>query len=400
MASKKNTSTEINKTLRDLEQRLYERETEIALLKETARAIHSEFSLETLFQLVTQRAHALIQAETVLIFLIDVNNQQYIYRAGFGKNIEEIVGQGLPLDFGVCGWVCRHQRPWWRGMLDELKEEEKIKWEKEAGTLILAPLFGKRDFLGGIVGINKIDGGDFSRRDLDLLTLFANQASIALESAAFFEEINTAKKQAEAQRLEFHTLNASLEQRVEERTAELAAANVKLKQMALHDTLTGLPNRTLIHDRLKYSIARAKRENKQLAIIMLDMNRFKEVNDTFGHHVGDMFLTGIAARLRTVLRETDTVGRLGGDEFAIMLSDTHIESVAMVAEKIIAALERPLDVVGNRLLPACSLGIAIYPDHGQDEYELLRFADAAMYAAKRANSGYFIYDARVRRTQS
>lgn len=389
----KPTST-TNTNLKDLEHELRDRETELALLSETVNVVNSELDIETVLQLVTQRAQTLINAESVLIPLLDADCLQYTYRAGYGKNTEEIVGESLPLDFGVCGWVWRHKRPWWRGVLDELEEEERNKWEKEAGTIILVPLFGKRHFLGGIVGINKTGGGEFTRRDLDLLTIFASQVSIAIENATYFEEINSAKQQAEAYQLELQTLNADLERRVEERTAELAAANIKLKQMALHDPLTGLPNRTLIQDRLKYSIAHAAREGKQLSVIMLDLDRFKEINDTHGHHVGDLFLVEIAARLRAVLRESDTVGRLGGDEFAILLPGAHIESAETVAAKIIEALRKPLELEGNCLSPAGSLGIATYPDHGGDETELLKFADVAMYVAKRTSTGYVVYDAK------
>lgn len=382
-------------TALELEQRLRDRETEIALLNETAQVVNSELDIETVFQLVTQRAQALINAETVLIPLLDADCLQYTYRAGYGKNTEEIVGESLPLDFGVCGWVWRHKRPWWRGVLDELEDEEKNKWEKEAGTIILVPLFGKRHFLGGIVGINKIGGGDFTRRDLDLLTMFANQVSIAIENATFFVEINSARQQAEAYQVELKRLNTDLERRVEERTAELAEANIKLQQMALHDSLTGLPNRTLIHDRLAYSISQARRGSSPLSIMMLDLDRFKEINDTLGHHTGDLFLIEIAARLRAVLRESDTVGRLGGDEFAIILPGARDAAAERVAMKIIKALEKPLELEGHSLFPAGSLGIATYPDHGEDATELLRFADVAMYVAKRAHGGYFVYNAKV-----
>lgn len=383
-------TTDVN--LQDLQQRLRDREAEISLLSETANLVNSELNLETVFRLVTRRAQALIQAETVLIPLLEDDSKQYTYRAGFGKNTEEIVGESLPLDFGVCGWVFRHKRAWWRGVLDELEEEEKNRWEKEAGTLILVPLFGKRQFLGGIAGINKVGGGEFTKRDFDLLTLFANQVSIAIENAAFFEEINRTKHQAEAHRFELQALNADLERRVDERTVELAAANIKLTHLALHDPLTGLPNRALIQDRLKHSVARAKRENQPFSIMMLDLNGFKEINDVFGHYVGDLFLIAIASRLRAVLREVDTVGRLGGDEFVLILPGTHGEFTKMVAAKIIEALQKPLELEGNHLSPAGSLGIAIYPDHGRDGHELLRLADVAMYIAKRANGGYFIYD--------
>lgn len=378
--------------IEELKQQLKDRETEITLLSETANIVNSELNLELVFKLVTERAKKLINAETLLIPLLDSDCQHYTYRAGAGKNNEEIVGESLPLDFGICGWVWRHKRPWWRGVLHELEEEERNKWEKEAGTIILVPLFGKRHFLGGIVGINKISGGDFDKRDLDLLTLFANQVSIAIENATFFDEINTARQQALAYQADLQSLNTELEKRVEARTAELASANTMLTQMAMHDPLTGLPNRALIKDRLKYSITRAKRDKTPVSIMMLDLDRFKEINDTLGHHVGDIFLVEIASRLCTVLREADTVGRLGGDEFALILPDTRGDAAETVAKKILAALEKPLEIEGSVLSPAGSLGIATYPDHGLNESDLLRFADVAMYAAKRSSSGYLSYN--------
>lgn len=376
----------------ELEKQLCTRDKEVALLCEAASAINIELDIDTIFQLVTQHAQTLIDAETVLIPLLDDDCEQYTYRAGFGKNTNEIVGESLPLDFGVCGWVWRHKRPWWHGVLDELEPEEKNRWESEAGHVILVPLFGKQHFLGGIAGINKLGGGDFTRRDLDLLTLFASQVSIAIENATYFQEINSAKQQAEAYQLELQKLNAELEHRVEKRTEELARANKRLKQMALHDPLTHLPNRTLFMERLKYSISQARREGKQISTIMLDLNRFKEINDTLGHQMGDRLLVEIANRLSAVLRKSDTVSRLGGDEFAIILPNTEIESTEMVANKIIKALEQPLVLERNHLFISGSLGIATYPDHTDDETALLKYADFAMYTAKRSSTGYCIYD--------
>ena len=389
------TPSAIQLRLQELEQQLRERDEEITQLSEAVHAVNSELNIDTVFQLVCQHAQNLINAETVLIPLLDYECQKYTYRAGYGKNAEEIVGESLPLDFGVCGWVWRHKRPWWRGVLNELEPEEKNRWESEVGHIILMPLFGKRHFLGGIAGMNKIGGGDFTRRDLDLLTLFASQVSIAIENATYFKEIDSARKQAEAYQLELQKLNTDLENRVEKRTAELAGANVQLQKMALHDSLTGLANRTLIMDRLKYGISQAKRYTRQVSIIMMDLDRFKEINDTLGHYIGDQLLVEIAARLSAALRESDTVGRLGGDEFAIVLPDAAVESAVLVAAKITRALEAPLTLEGNTLSISGSLGIATYPDHGDNEINLLKFSDVAMYAAKRTNSGYCVYDART-----
>lgn len=374
-----------------LESQLRDREFEIAMLRETAEAISSELDLEKVFQVVADHARKLILAETVLIPVLDQTQAQYTYRAGCGKNADEIVGESLPLDTGVCGWVWRHKRPWWHGALDELEEEERNRWEKEAGSIILVPLIGKRHFLGGIAGINKIGGKDFTRRDLDLLTLFAHQVSYAVENAELFDQLNKSKEQSEEYQQELQALNAELERRVAQRTTALVDAVKELEHLAMHDMLTDLPNRSLVEDRLQQGIHIAKREKKVIALMMIDLNRFKEVNDKHGHDVGDSLLKQVAMRLRRVLRQSDTAGRLGGDEFAIVLPSTDANGAMKVAEKLLKVMEPPFKVGDYTLNSACSIGIAVYPQHGEDVVSLFRSSDVAMYAAKRSGRGYAVY---------
>jgi diguanylate cyclase (GGDEF)-like protein len=374
-----------------LESQLRDREFEIAMLRETAEAVSGELDLEKVFQVVADHARKLILAETVLIPVLDQKQAQYIYRAGCGKNADEIVGESLPLDTGVCGWVWRNKRPWWRGVLDELEGEERNRWEKEAGTIILVPLVGKRNFLGGIAGINKIGGKDFTRRDLDLLTLFAHQVSFAIENAELFDQLNKSKEQSEEYQRELQALNAELERRVAQRTTALVDAVKELEHLALHDMLTDLPNRSLVEDRLQQGIHIAKREKKVIALMMIDLNRFKEINDKHGHDVGDSLLKQVAMRLRRVLRQSDTAGRLGGDEFAIVLPSTDANGAVKVAEKLLKVMEPSFKVGDYTLNSACSIGIAVYPQHGEDVASLCRSADVAMYAAKRSGRGYAVY---------
>ncbi|MEW6330858.1 MAG: sensor domain-containing diguanylate cyclase [Pseudomonadota bacterium] len=374
-----------------LESQLRDREFEIAMLRETAEAISSELELEKVFQVVADHARKLILAETVLIPVLDQGQNQYTYRAGCGKNADEIVGQSLPIDTGVCGWVWRHQRPWWHGVLDELEPEERNRWEKEAGTIILVPLVGKRHFLGGIAGINKIGGKDFTRRDLDLLTLFAHQVSYAVENAELFDQLNKSKKQAEEYQQELQALNVELERRVARRTTALVDAVKELEHLALHDMLTDLPNRSLVEDRLQQGIHIAKREKKVISLMIIDLNRFKEINDKHGHEAGDSLLKQVALRLRRVLRQSDTAGRLGGDEFAIVLPSTDAAGAMKVAEKLLKVMEPPFKIGEHTLSCACSIGIAVYPQHGEDVSSLCRSADVAMYAAKRGGRGYAVY---------
>ncbi|EIL97432.1 MAG: diguanylate cyclase [Rhodanobacter thiooxydans] len=158
----------------------------------------------------------------------------------------------------------------------------------------------------------------------------------------------------------------------------------QLQYLAQHDQLTNLPNRGLFHDRLGTALARARREQQQLAVLYLDLDQFKLVNDNHGHDVGDLLLREVAARISRCVRESDTIGRIGGDEFVVLLNDTgQADHAVAVAAKICAALRQPFELAGGRLQVSASIGIALYPDHGEDARQLLRRADEAMYDAKR-----------------
>jgi len=157
-----------------------------------------------------------------------------------------------------------------------------------------------------------------------------------------------------------------------------------LRRQALHDVLTGLPNRALLHDRLEQALRVAGRDNTALALLLIDLDGFKTINDTLGHHQGDLLLREVGARLRTVPRQRDTVARLGGDEFAALLPGDDEGGATRTARKILAALAAPVVVEGRRLVVGASIGVALYPAHGTDAATLLRRADAAMYAAKRS----------------
>jgi len=158
----------------------------------------------------------------------------------------------------------------------------------------------------------------------------------------------------------------------------------RLAHMAQHDQLTDLPNRALFNDRLQHAIIQAKRDKTRLALMSLDLDKFKPVNDTFGHHVGDLLLQAAAKRMQECIRESDTVGRIGGDEFVVLLSTIEEgHGAQMVAEKICNFLNQPFELPGYQSLRiSTSIGIAIYPDHGSDDVQLLKHADHAMYQAK------------------
>lgn len=173
-------------------------------------------------------------------------------------------------------------------------------------------------------------------------------------------------------------------------SAQIAAAlerqqmRERLQHMAQYDQLTHLPNRQLFLDRLKTALARARRDDMLLSLLFIDLDRFKDVNDTLGHAMGDMLLQRVAQRLTESVRGSDTVARLGGDEFVVLLEGGYAREHANgAADKILAAFSQPFDLEGHRLHIQPSIGVAIYPEHGAEEHHLLGHADEAMYVSKK-----------------
>jgi diguanylate cyclase (GGDEF)-like protein/PAS domain S-box-containing protein len=167
----------------------------------------------------------------------------------------------------------------------------------------------------------------------------------------------------------------------------------KLDHLAHHDPLTQLPNRLLFHDRLQHAIQRTTRDNEQLALLFIDLDRFKNVNDTLGHHVGDELLKQVAHALSDKLREGDTLARLGGDEFIVLLENVDGQyGASLVADKLVGMFEQPFMVAGHELFVTCSVGISLFPADASDLNMLIRNADVAMYQAKaRGRNGYRFY---------
>jgi diguanylate cyclase (GGDEF)-like protein len=164
------------------------------------------------------------------------------------------------------------------------------------------------------------------------------------------------------------------------------------ERQALHDPLTDLPNRILFRDRVQQAIALASRSKESLAVMLIDLDRFKEINDSLGHHHGDLLLKQIGPRLEKLLRETDSIARLGGDEFAILMVNVPAPAAAIhVADKVREELQKPFPVQGITLHIDASIGIALYPGHGKSVDQLLQRADVAMYMAKASGNGREVY---------
>jgi diguanylate cyclase (GGDEF)-like protein len=219
------------------------------------------------------------------------------------------------------------------------------------------------------------------------LALFAVLVATSVQSLGIFAILVFAAPLAFARQMFQRTHS------LQEATSELAEKQAENEYQALHDSLTGMPNRMLFQQRLVEAIAEARRSGEKLAVMLIDLDHFKEINDTLGHHFGDLLLQEIGPRLSSVLRDNDLMARLGGDEFGIVLPELPSDEVATrIADRLIEELETPVSVEGLALDVSGSIGIALFPTQANDAEALLRRADVAMYAAKENGGGYERYD--------
>lgn len=265
-----------------------------------------------------------------------------------------------------------------------------------------------------LVGVAVTGARNFGWLPTNDLTSYAMQIGSALEmlllSSALADRINSMRKEKERAQADSLAVQHSmvdalqrseleLEDRVAQRTRELADANVRLQEseealrhLAYHDNLTGLANRALMEDRITQAIEHAKRYDFMVAVLLVDLDRFKPINDSFGHSAGDEVLKAIGKRLKDSVRASDTVARIGGDEFVAVLDQLQgQEDAARVAQTISRALGEPFMVQGRALGISASIGLALFPAHASDAQSLIQHADKAMYVAKseaRANGTY------------
>jgi diguanylate cyclase (GGDEF)-like protein/PAS domain S-box-containing protein len=249
-----------------------------------------------------------------------------------GRLCAEVIRSGLPI------LLTPDQDNLPEGFAALVKDQDSPCW-------LGVPLSSQNGTIGALI-VKSVPGGErYTEQDKELLQYVCAQVATAIE-----------RKQLHA----------------------------RLQRMAQYDQLTQLPNRELLRERLKASLALARADSGRMALLYVDLDRFKQVNDTFGHAVGDMLLQAVANRLKGCVRETDTVARIGGDEFVVLLHNIHAaEDAENVAGKIRQVLVQPLRLDGHNLTIQPSIGVARYPEHGTEEKQLFRHADEAMYAAKR-----------------
>jgi diguanylate cyclase (GGDEF)-like protein len=342
---------ELTGRIEAVNRQLGERVRELGTLYDISKAVASVLDVDELLTRIVEASRYVTRADQASLFLHNEERDEILLRATQSSEdsrarlmskkvndpvVSNVIANGEPMSVAsrqTTGFAQRH-------------------------LALAAPLSPRDRTIGALCAYKRETAGQFTKNDLYLLSALADHAAIAIENARLYEA---------AQR--------ELDQR---RKAEAV-----ITQLAYHDSLTGLPNRMLFSDRLKVALAQARRHNYRLAVMMMDLDHFKSVNDNLGHAVGDKLLQAVGDRLLMVLRESDTICRLGGDEFLLLLGEMkQPEFAERAAERVLDTIRKPFVIEQHRLPVTTSIGIALYPDDGQNEDTLVRRADLAMYRAK------------------
>ncbi len=308
------------------------------------------------------RTKQLIPFQSVAFLLVDEGSSDFYVADTEGEEMAPYVQAEVDflIENGTFGWALREHRP-------IIVSSRDFK-----DRVVLHTMTTTSRIRGMFFGILDSGNPDLPDVSLSLLSIILLNTANALESFELYKMIRD--------------INLDLEKKIQERTKQL-------EYHALHDPLTDLPNRVLIFDRIDYEMRVARRKAKSMALLLIDLDRFKDVNDTLGHQAGDRILMDFGQRLRQIMRETDTIARLGGDEFAVFLSEiTEPLNAVDIAQRVIKSMDEPFIIDGQHISLDASIGIALIPTHGHDKDTILRKADMAMYAAKRAQSGFAIFD--------
>ncbi len=332
---------------RQLEQRLKE----LSILYGISKAVASVLDLDTLLIRVVEAARYVIGAAQTSLFLCDEETGKLILGAVQTSDDPRARVPRQSTDDSLVRQVVTTGRPTILRVPDSQGRDQS--W------LVLAVPLKVRDKAIGALCASRTDGSvPFSDHDRYLLSALGDFAAVSID-------------------------NARLHESTQRELAERIHAEEAVRRLAYHDTLTGLPNRTLFNDRLGVALAHARRNKQRVAVMLLDLDHFKGVNDTLGHSVGDQLLKAVGDRLVSVLRESDTVCRMGGDEFLLLLPEMAEPGHASnVAERVLEVIRQPFVLGRHVLRVTTSAGYAIYPDDGEERDDLVKKADSAMYRAK------------------
>ena len=382
---------EISRAFRRLLERYDETSQELTRLtqlflamKELGDAATRKLDLPALLNLLLERAMQATRAQIGSVFLIDP--AKYSFRI-LGTRGIEIEASEISIGDSIVARVVSDKKPL---LVTDIETDPLVSRPNDPKygppSFLAMPVMFDNVLLGVLNLASKANGAIFHEADVELLTTMINQVHIALENAYVHE---TVKKHALSLDEKTTQLNEEIGRRKE--------IEEELQALAMRDKLTGLANRHQFLGLLEQSIAQCRRNQQRLAVLFIDMDRFKMINDSMGHDIGDLVLQEAARRMRECLREADTVARYGGDEFTCMLIDVHDEGdVLKVVGKLIDVLSKPFFLLGREYFIGSSIGISLYPDNGDRPEDLIKNADAAMYTAKESGGhSYSFYTSAI-----
>ena len=320
---------------------------ELHLLIETTRALASAREPKPVLRVIFDKAKAAVRCEAWSLFLIDPSNRELVFDMVGGPKARRLKGLRIKSGQGIVGWVAQHGKP---AVVNEPRTDRRFLPDIDRVThfvtrsILCVPIFSRKRPAAVLEMVNKV-GKPFDRQDLHLLTHLAEQASIALERAS-----------------------------LQEQAASLGVT----------DELTKLHNARYLEQALDREARRCRRYGSIMALIFLDLDDFKRINDQYGHLMGSQCLTELAQIMVKSVRDVDILARYGGDEFVVILPETTVSTASAVAERLHEAITSHTFLSGEGIKArlTASIGIAGFPDHAQSKEELLRKADEAMYQAK------------------
>lgn len=362
---------------------LQRRALELLLIKELAEQTSANLDITKLLQILLDKVMQVNRARIGSVFLVDEEGKNFRIIGTRGRENDRITGATISIKDSIVRQVMDSSKG--PILVDDIETDERFAKRNN-------PQYGSPSFLSlpvrsgdrliAVLNLAEKENGEhFQQADVDLATVMIQEVGFALENARIHSEIKL-----HAERLEQQA--AALREEIRRRKL----AEKELEHLAHRDTLTGLSNRYMFIDRLEVAVTQAKRNGTKLAVMFVDLDRFKCINDTFGHTIGDEVLREAARRMKSCLREVDLIARYGGDEFTVTLVDmAGNEGVDHVARKIISVFEQPFQLEEGTFNLGCSIGISLYPDDASDFEELIKHADAAMYASKRNRESCFQY---------
>ncbi|EAU54980.1 sensor domain-containing diguanylate cyclase [Mariprofundus ferrooxydans] len=363
---------------------LQRRALELLLIKELSAEASSNLDMHMLLSILLDKIMQVNKANIGSVFLVDEEGENFHIICSRGLAGQDIVGSKVAIKDSISRFVIDGSTT--SLLVDDVETDERTRKKNDpkygSPSFLSLPVRAGNKLVAVLNLAHKDNDESFHQDDVDLAAIMIHEVGFAIENARIHSEIKDHVERLEQQ-------SAVMMEEIRRRKL----AEKELEHLAHRDTLTGVSNRYMFLDRLEMAVAHAQRRKAKLAVMFVDLDRFKFINDTYGHAAGDAVLRSVATRMSACLREVDLIARYGGDEFTVTLVDvTSTEGIALVARKIIDTLQQPIRVDGTELNIGCSIGISLYPDDSADFEELIRNADEAMYVAKqKPESGFHFF---------